>query len=182
MNGSQMFNQMMFVHESVSANFASKLRQFPALHALVFKQRLLPLVRFATSLAEKSRFVTLVCDFCSLTRSRSLASMTSSLPHRFCKTMQTVIKALIELKYNLITEMIANMDLTNESTSKECYTYRLFVRNVVFSDFSMSFQGLVPTTSNESNAKVPRKVPWRMSDLFREINKRRCFSLDKLQK
>lgn len=182
MNGSQMFNQMMFVHESVSANFTSKLRQLPALHALVFKQRLLPLVRLATSLAEKSRFVILICDFCSLTRSRSLASMTSSLPHRFCKTMQTVIEALIELKYNSITEMIANMDLTNESIFKEWYTYRLFVRNAVFSDFSMSFQGLVPTTSNESNAKVPRKVPWRMSDLFREINKRGCFSLDKLQK
>lgn len=124
---------MMFVHEPVSANFTSKLRQFPALHTPVFKQRLLPLVRFATSLAEKSRFVTLVCDFCSLTRSRLLASMTSSLPHRFCKTMQTVIEALIELKYNSITEMITNMDLTNESIFKECYTHRLFVRNAVFS-------------------------------------------------
>lgn len=124
-----MFKQMMFVHESVSANFTNKLRQFPALHAPVFKQRLLPLVRFATSLAEKSRFVKLACDFCSLMLSRSLASMTSWLPHRLCKTMQTVIEALIELKYNSITEMITNMDLTNDSILKECYTHRLFVRN-----------------------------------------------------
>lgn len=68
MNRSQMFNQMMFVHESVSTNFASKLWQFPALYALVFKQGLLPFVRFATSLAEKSRFVKFLF-FHPLTRS-----------------------------------------------------------------------------------------------------------------
>lgn len=81
MNRGHMFDQMMLVHESVSANLATELRQFSAFHALVLKQRFLPLVRFPARFAEESRFVTLLRVFLPLTRSRSLSIMRQLLPH-----------------------------------------------------------------------------------------------------
>lgn len=105
MNRGQMFNQMMFVHKPVSANLASKLWQFPALHALVFKQRLLPFVRFSASLAEKSRFVRSLCAIRPLSRFRSLSPMTRSLPHRSCKIMQANGNRYVKTKKDTIAGM-----------------------------------------------------------------------------
>lgn len=107
-----MFDQMMLVHESVSANLATELRQFSAFHALVLKQRLLPLVRFPARLAEKSRFVTLLRIFLPLTRSRSLSIMRQLLPHWFWKIMQAYDNGTVNWNNLLVSRMISSVNLS----------------------------------------------------------------------
>lgn len=102
----------MLVHESVSANLATELRQFSAFHALVLKQRLLPLVRFPARLAEKSRFVTLLRIFLPLTRSRSLSIMRQLLPHWFWKIMQAYDNGTVNWNNLLVSRMISSVNLS----------------------------------------------------------------------
>lgn len=54
MNPRDVLRQMMFMHETVAANFADELWLLPALDALVLAERLFPLVRLAASVAHVS--------------------------------------------------------------------------------------------------------------------------------
>lgn len=53
MNGSEMLNKMMFVHETMSTHDASKLRSFSALDPPMLEQGFFPFVNFATFFAWK---------------------------------------------------------------------------------------------------------------------------------